>query len=84
MQTRRSRSPTTSSSPTGCALMVTLPGLEPAHVEQVADQRVEPLGFVVDGLQQLLAGRWIPVDVVGEQARRRGSDRTRAACAGRD
>ena len=30
-------------------------GLQPAHVEQVADERVEPLGFVVDRLQQLLA-----------------------------
>jgi len=50
-------------------------GLQPAHVEQVADQGIQPVGLLVDGGQQLGGRvRW-ERDVVLEQARDRGLDR---------
>ena len=49
--------------------------LEPAHVEQVADERVEAVGLLVDRLEELLPRLGRPVDVALEQARDRGLDR---------
>ena len=42
--------------------------LEPAHVEQVADERVEAVDLLVDRGQELAPGFGRPVDVVLEQA----------------
>ena len=67
--------PTTSSSADRRGLHDERAGLEPAHVEQVADERVEPVGFVVDRLEQLVRGGRVERDVLREQARRRGLDR---------
>ena len=50
-------------------------GLEPAHVEQVADERVEPVGLLVDRGEELASCLGRPVDVVLEQARHRRLDR---------
>src|SRR5581483_10794944 len=50
-------------------------GLQAAHVEQVADERVEPFRLVVDRLQQRLARGRIPLHVVGQQAGGGGPDR---------
>ena len=47
---------TTSSSATVAHHELQRAGLEPAHVEQVADQVVEPVGALVDGLEQLPGG----------------------------
>ena len=52
-----------------------LTGAEAAHVEQVADEIVEPSRLVVDGVEQLVARLRRPIDVGGEQARGRGPDR---------
>ena len=55
-----------------------LPGLDPAHVEEVGDEPVEPLGLAVDGAGDLpaLVGR--PLDVgVHEHARGRPDGRER-------
>ena len=51
-------------------------GLQPAHVEQVLDQPVEPVERLVGGGQQLVAGRSASnVDVVAAQAGHRGLGR---------
>jgi hypothetical protein len=50
-------------------------GLQPAHVEQVADQGIQPVGLLVDGGQQLSGRLGGEGDVVLEQARDRGLDR---------
>ena len=55
-----------------------LPGLDPAHVEEVGDQSVQPFGLAVDGTGDLpaLVGR--PLDVgVHEHARGRPDGRER-------
>ena len=44
---------TTSSRPMGRQGQRRRPGLQPAHVEEVPDQRVEPVGLLVDGGQEL-------------------------------
>ena len=43
-------------------------GLEAAHVEQVADDGVEAVGLLVDGLEEVPLGLGGPVDVVLQQA----------------
>ena len=43
-------------------------GLEPAHVQQVADQPGEPVQRLLGGLQQLLAVGLVELDVVAAQA----------------
>ena len=70
-------------------------GLEAAHVEEVADEGVEPVGLLVDRLEELVGGVGRPVDVVLEQAGHRRLDRRQrrpqvvrhgpraARCAGR-
>ena len=50
-------------------------GLEAAHVEQVADQVVEPVGAVVDRLEQLASRRRCEVHVALQQAAHRRLDR---------
>ena len=50
-------------------------GLQPAHVEQVPDERVQPVRLLVDRPQELVLRLGCPVDVVLEQARDRGLDR---------
>ena len=51
-------------------------GLQPAHVEQVADEVVEPVGRLVDGLEELAASpSGVQVDVALQQARDRRLDR---------
>ena len=49
---RRARPPRGS---TGARADVERAGLQPAHVEQVADERVEPVGLLVDRLEELVA-----------------------------
>ena len=39
-------------------------GLEPAHVEQVADERVEPVGLLVDRDEELVRAPPASIDVV--------------------
>ena len=53
--TARSAAPTTSSSATGCGCDADRAGLEPARVEQVGDDAVEPVGGVLDRGEQLVA-----------------------------
>ena len=43
-------------------------GFEAAHVEQVPDDPIEPIGLVVDGVEELGALRGRPLDVVGQAA----------------
>ena len=50
-------------------------GLQPAHVEQVADEVVEPVSALVDGLEQLPGGGGREVDVALQQAADRRLDR---------
>ena len=50
-------------------------GLEAAHVEQVADEAVEPVGLLVDGDEERSRCVVGPGDVVLEQARHRRLDR---------
>ena len=51
-------------------------GLEPRHVQQIADEAVEPLGFVLDGPDQIeLALRRIQRLALRRQAGRRAQDR---------
>ena len=58
--------------------------LQPAHVEQVADEVVEPIGLLVDRLEELARARVASRSTSGwQQARHRRLDRRRAACAGR-
>ena len=59
----------------GAALTLERAGLEPAHVEQVADEGVEPVGLLVDRGEELVSRLRRPVDVVLEQARHRRLDR---------
>ena len=71
---------TTSSRPTGRDVVDDHAGLDAAHVEQVGDEAVEAVGLLVDGPGELVALVGRPVDVVLEQAGRRGLDgRERAA-----
>ena len=71
---------TTSSQPTGTAQDPQRAALQPAHVEEVADQAVEPIGLLVDGQQELLGGIGRPRHVPLHQAGDRGLDR-RERCA---
>ena len=48
--------------------------LEAAHVEQVADERVQPVGLLVDRAQEVVARLGRPLDVLLEQARDGGLD----------
>ena len=64
----------TSSTPTGGEADVERAGLEPAHVEQVADEGVEAVGLLVDRDEELVLLVRRPRDVVLEQARHRGLD----------
>ena len=66
---------TTSSSPTGARASSTRAGLQPAHVEQVADEGVEPVGLLVDRRRGTRRGLVGPVDVVLEEAGDRRLDR---------
>ena len=50
-------------------------GLQPAHVEEVPDQVVEPVGPLVDGLEELPGGGRREVDVALQQAADRRLDR---------
>ena len=50
------------------------PGLKAAHVEQVADEIVEPVRLLVDREEELMAGLRRPLDVLLEQARHRRLD----------
>ena len=50
-------------------------GLQAAHVEQVADEVVEPVGLLVDRLEKLVYRVSGPDDVTLQQARDRGLDR---------
>ena len=59
----RSAAGTISSRPTGRGVDLQRAGLQPAHVEQVADERVEPVGLLVDRLQEGVAFLRRPVDV---------------------
>ena len=43
-------------------------GLEPAHVQQVLDQAVQPVGLVVDGLEQDVGLVGAELELLGEQA----------------
>ena len=68
---RRRRAPrlssaagTTSSSPTGDGADVERAGLQAAHVEQVADERVQPVGLLVDRVEELAPRLRRPLDVV--------------------
>ena len=45
--------------------------LDPAHVEEVPDERVEPVGLLVDRVQELAPLVVRPLDVLLEEARRR-------------
>ena len=49
--------------------------LQPAHVEEVADERVEPVGLLVDGREELTRRLGCPLDVLLQEARRRRLDR---------
>src|SRR5215475_10120703 len=49
--------------------------LEAAHVEQVADERVQAVGLLVDGCQELVGRLRRPLDVLLQQARGCGLDR---------
>src|SRR5262245_31632162 len=51
------------------------PALEAAHVEQVAHERVQSVGFLVDRRQKLVGRLRRPLNVLLEQARRRRLDR---------
>ena len=51
------------------------PGLQPAHVEQVDHERVEPVGAVLDGLEQVGTVLVGPVDARVAQAAHRRLDR---------
>ena len=72
----------TSSTPTAAA-DVSDAGLQPAHVEQVADELVQAVGLLVDREQELVRLLGRPLDVLLEQARDRRLDRRTAACGGR-
>ena len=66
---------TTSSSPTSRQHQLERAGLEPAHVEKVADEVVQAIGLLVDRGEQLGAGRLVERDVLLEQAGDRRLDR---------
>ena len=59
----------------GSGLEPQRPALQPAHVEQVADEVVEAVALLVDGAQELEGGLLGPVDVALEQAGDRRLDR---------
>ena len=42
-------------------------GCDPAHVEQVRDEVLEPVGLLVDGDAELVTGGLVPIDVFGQQ-----------------
>ena len=50
--------------PTARSVDVERAGLEPAHVEQVADEAFEPVGLLVDRVEELAGAARRPVDVV--------------------
>ena len=54
---------TSSSADGACRLTSSAPGLEAAHVEQVADERVEPVGLLVDRGEELVRVVGRPLDV---------------------
>ena len=66
---------TTSSSPTSRIDELHRAGLQPAHVEQVADEVVEPVGPLVDRLEELAGRAGREVDVALQQAAHRRLDR---------
>ncbi len=58
-------------------------GLDAAHVEQVADEVVEPIGLLVDGVERSSRRSSGTSERRLQEARRRRLDRWPAACAGR-
>ena len=64
----------TSSTPTGGEADVERAGLEPAHVEQVADEGVEAVGLLVDRDEELVSRLGRPFDVLLQKARHRCLD----------